>query len=83
MRICDFCGAENEPDELEKFSDGSCYSCGNNLSEKRFKKENSESQSSESGETSRTFQIIVYALLIPIGMLAALFLMYSTLMSLH
>ena len=78
MRLCDFCGAENNTDKLDIHTDDKCYNCGNNLEEKRFNKEDEVSPPSDSGESSKAFQIFVFILIFPFGLIAVLFGIYIT-----
>jgi len=80
MRICDFCGSENKTDNLEKSANETCYNCGNNLGDKRFREAEPEPVKVylTSKQPSKTFQLFVWVIIIPVGFLLGLLLLYVT-----
>jgi hypothetical protein len=80
MLICDFCGAENEIIKVGNLSDELCHNCGNRLVEKKFKEEKViESKKYRiriTEQKPKIFNLFVWVIILPIGILFGILLLY-------
>ena len=82
MLICDFCGAENEIIDMGNLSDELCHNCGNKLAEKKFKEEKEiepiKYRIRIIEQKPKIFNLFVWVIILPIGILFGILMLYVT-----
>ena len=78
MLICNFCGAENEIVDVDNLSDELCHNCGNRLAEKKFKEEKviESKRYRITPQKPNIFNLVVWYIMLPIGILFGILLLY-------